>query len=260
MSRPRKTRKRRVLFGTLVVLLALAGIAIGIIMLDRRADAPKPTVAAAKTAPATPKPAPQPAPASFNKNEYSTTDASSLWVIVNKQHPLSPLTYAPTDLVTAYGHQVSNRLVPDLTAMITDAAKDGANLTLISSYRSYSYQVTLYNSYVSSDGQAKADEYSARPGYSEHQTGLAIDFGDRAGSCPVVACYGDTTEGKWLAANAYKYGFLLRYPADKQAITGYEAEPWHYRYIGRDLSVEMHKDGITTLEEFFGVTGGDAYN
>lgn len=245
--------------GLLILLCAVAVISF---LLTERAEAPKAqslrgTVgsapAASSKAPVTPAPP-------FDASRYSTTDSASLWVVVNKQHPLSPIDYAPSDLVTAYGHQVGSRLVPDLTAMITDAAKTGAAITLVSTYRSYPYQVSLYNSYVSADGQEKADTYSARPGYSEHQTGLAVDFGDRAGTCVIETCYGDTAEGKWLAANAYKYGFLLRYTAAERTVTGYQAEAWHYRYIGRDLASEMHKRGIATLEEFFSVTGGEAYN
>lgn len=255
--RQRRPRRKRIALLILLIILALVCIAVGLVLLDRQAAAPTATDVTKVTPQKTP--APTPKPAVFDKNQYSTTDPSSLWVIVNKQHPLNPVSYAPNDLVTVAGHQVSKRAVPDLTAMISDAAKDGANLTIISSYRSYQYQVSLYNSYVSKDGQSKADEYSARPGFSEHQTGLAIDFGDKAGSCAVDACYANTTEGKWLAANAYKYGFLLRYTAEKQSITGYEAEAWHYRYIGRDLALEMHDQGVTTLEEFFGVSGGESY-
>ena len=113
----------------------------------------------------------------FNKSQYSTTDPSSIWVVVNKQHPLSPIDYAPSDLTTANGGTVSKKIAPSLSALVADAKAGGTSLHIISGYRSYSYQVNLYNSYVASDGQAKADTYSARPGYSEHQTGLAVDLG-----------------------------------------------------------------------------------
>ena len=258
MTKRHITRKR-VLVSLLIILLALASVAAGVILLDQQAAAPP---AVSKSPKITPKTTEQSSTTAttFDKSRYSTTDPSSLWVVVNKQHPFSPVTYTPSDLVTAYGHQVSGRLVIDLTAMIDDGAHDGAFITLVSSYRSYSYQVGLYTSYVASDGQAKADTYSARAGYSEHQSGLAIDFGNKAGTCSVQDCYADTAEGKWLEANAYKYGFLLRYTAAKQSVTGYQAEAWHYRYIGRDLSTEMHSKGISTLEEFFGITGGETYN
>lgn len=275
MNSPTKYRRpsrRTVVVTATATAVILGGAAAAIILSDSHAGTPgrRPVAAAVKTVPApattqtpvTPSPAVQPTvPAAepFDKSRYSTTDAASLWVVVNKKHPLTPIDYVPADLTTAYGKTVSARLVPDLTAMITDAAKAGANLTLASAYRSYAYQTGLYNTYVAQDGQAEADTYSARPGYSEHQTGLAIDFGDRAGTCIIEPCFSGTAEGAWLAANAYKYGFLLRYTAAKQSVTGYEAEAWHYRYIGRDLATEMHADGIVTLEEFFGIEGG-GYN
>lgn len=256
----RRTTRTKTILVSIIIVLAAAGIAAGVIAFSRRADAPqaaKPAHAAA-TKPSAPAPS-STAPATFDKTTYSTTDASSPWVIVNKQHALNPIDYAPGDLVTLYGHQVSGRMSTDLQDMVGDAAKDGANLTIASSYRSYQYQVGLYNSYVAQDGQAGADEYSARPGYSEHQTGLAIDFGDKAGTCIVEDCYSGTPEGKWLLANAYKYGFLLRYTTADQPVTGYENEPWHYRYVGRDLTNEMHNENVATLEEFFNVTGGTNY-
>lgn len=146
-----------------------------------------------------------------------------------------------------------------LEQLFAGAKADGIDLQVVSSYRSYTYQQTVYDSYISSQGQAAADTFSARPGYSEHQTGLAVDIGGTDNVCDLSQCFGSAPEGEWLAANAYKYGFLLRYPADKVAITGYEYEPWHFRYIGTYLSEEMHKDSIQTLEEFFDVSGGTTY-
>ena len=105
----------------------------------------------------------------------------------------------------------------------------------------------------------EADQQSARPGYSEHQTGFAADVGPVSQNCALQQCFGDTPEGKWLAANAYKYGFIIRYAADDQDITGYEAEPWHIRYVGTELSTQMHTTGIKTLEQFFNVPGGAVY-
>jgi len=206
----------------------------------------------------------------FDKTRFSTTDPSSIWVIVNKQHMINPKTYTPASLVvpniplrsniTGDEKQVSNIMAPALEQMAAAAAKDGITLNLQSGYRSYNFQVNLYNSYVKNDGQAQADQESARPGYSEHQTGLAADLGGVTDpSCNVQQCFASTPEGKWLAAHAYEYGFIIRYTTAKQSITGYEDEPWHVRYIGTDLSTKMHKDGVTTLEEFFGVSGGEAY-
>lgn len=195
----------------------------------------------------------------FNKTAYSTTDPHSIWVVVNKQHPLNPHTYVPNNLVSIQGMQVSAEILPSLQALITQAKAEGVMLRVISGYRSYSYQTNLYNSYVAQDGRAQADTYSARPGFSEHQTGLAVDLGGIHG-CDVEQCFGETIEGKWLAEHASDYGFLIRYTPDKEDITGYSAEPWHLRYVGKELTAEMKRKGVKTLEEFFGVSGGKQYS
>jgi D-alanyl-D-alanine carboxypeptidase len=204
----------------------------------------------------------------FNKKQYSLTDPNSIWVVVNKQHPLSPISYAPNDLrypnvpLRVAGlpeMQMRSAAAAALEQMFAGANAAGYKLMVSTAYRSYTYQQTLYSGYVSSQGQAAADQESARPGYSEHQTGLAVDIRNGADTCSLEACFGTTPEGEWLAANSYKYGFILRYPADKESVTGYEYEPWHFRYVGPDLAAEMHKQHIETLEEFFDVSGGPTY-
>lgn len=206
---------------------------------------------------------------SFDKSRYSLTNASSIWVVVNKQHPLQPVSYEPNDLVLPKVRQrvpgaeemkMRAEAARSLEKMFVAADSRGIHLLISTAYRGYSYQKTLYNGYVASQGQATADTQSARPGYSEHQTGLAADIRSQSGKCSIEQCFGNLPEGKWLAANAYKYGFLLRYPHDKESVTGYEYEPWHFRYIGLDLSRQMHEQGIETLEEFFDVSGGKTYN
>lgn len=124
----------------------------------------------------------------------------------------------------------------------------GYDIPLVSGWRSYDYQVGLYNNYVQTDGQEAADRYSARPGFSEHQTGLCFDIG------AVDDNYGTTPEGKWLAAHAHEYGFIIRYPEGKEAITGYMYEPWHVRYVGIEAATEIY-NSQTTLEEYLGVSG-----
>lgn len=205
----------------------------------------------------------------FDKKKYSTTDPNSIWVVVNKPVPLNPIDYAPNDLVYPSvplrvpgneSMQLRKEAASALEAMFADAKKDGLNLMISSGYRSYTYQVGLYNGYVKSSGQAAADTYSARPGHSEHQTGLAVDIEPTTKKCEVDACFAATPEGVWLAQNAHKYGFLLRYTTEKENVTGYENEPWHYRYVGIDLSEELHTTDTKTLEEFFGVKGGTQFN
>jgi D-alanyl-D-alanine carboxypeptidase len=205
----------------------------------------------------------------FNKQLHSLTDPTSPWIIVNKQHPLSPANYVPPDLVvpnvplkdtaTAANMHVSSVTAIALQELFAAAGKSGHHLLLSSGYRSYQYQTQVYGKIVQTEGQGSAEEQSARPGYSEHQTGLAVDVAPVSRKCDLQQCFGQTPEGQWLVANAYKYGFIIRYTPDKRAITGYEYEPWHIRYVGTELSYEMHKQGIETLEEFFNVSGGVAY-
>ena len=127
-----------------------------------------------------------------------------------------------------------------------DAAAQGLNIWLSSGFRSYDYQNQIYNNYVARDGQAAADTYSARPGHSEHQSGLAIDVNQ------IDDSFIGTPEAIWLENHCHEYGFILRYPQGKQDITGYKYESWHIRYVGTDMSYPIHDSGLT-LEEYFGI-------
>ncbi len=123
----------------------------------------------------------------------------------------------------------------------------GLSLTVCSGYRSYKTQEGLYEKYCNKDGKELADTYSARPGHSEHQTGLAIDVNS------VKQSFANTAEGKWLKENCHKYGFILRYPEDKQSVTGYSYEPWHIRYVGKTAAKAIHDSGLC-LEEYLGIS------
>lgn len=153
--------------------------------------------------------------------------------------------------------QLRSETATAVEQLFAAAKKDGINLMVSSGYRSYTYQVNLYAGYVRSSGQAEADKISARPGHSEHQTGLALDVEPTSKTCEVEQCFGDTPEGQWVKAHAYEYGFIIRYTPDKVAVTGYSSEPWHIRYVGAELAAEMHRTNTETLEEFFGISGGD---
>lgn len=157
-------------------------------------------------------------------------------LVVNKKYAL-PSTYNPGVNGEAYNA---------LKQLQAGAKAAGYNIPLRSGFRSYNTQKTLYNRYVSQYGQALTDTFSARPGHSEHQTGLAFDVG------AVNDNYGNTPAGKWLAANCYKYGFIIRYPKGKQAITGYKYEPWHIRYLGVTNATSVHNSGLC-LEEYLGI-------
>lgn len=132
-------------------------------------------------------------------------------------------------------------------SMRNDAAALGLNLYINSAFRSYSYQQNLYNRYVVRDGKKTADTYSARPGHSEHQTGLSLDLNT------VTQSFANTAEGRWVAAHCHEYGFIIRYPKGKSDITGYCYEPWHLRYVGVEKATEITNSGMC-LEEYYGIT------
>ncbi|WOH18274.1 M15 family metallopeptidase [Paenarthrobacter sp. GOM3] len=181
-------------------------------------------------------------------------DPAGLSVLVNKSRPLNPARYAPGDLVNARGsgQYLRAEAAAWLNGLFQGAADAGTGgLAVVSGYRSYAQQQQLYAYYVSIYGQAQADLISARPGYSEHQTGLAVDVGNANGSCGLSTCFGDTAAGMWVAANAYKYGFIVRYPNGYTGTTGYSYEPWHLRYVGVDLANDMKRRGIPTMEHYF---------
>ncbi|RNF38588.1 D-alanyl-D-alanine carboxypeptidase family protein [Planococcus salinus] len=161
-------------------------------------------------------------------------------LLANKQHPL-PASYEP-------GEDPEARTA--FETMRTDALKEGIDLVAFSTYRGFARQKELYTGYVARDGQEAADRYSARPGFSEHQTGLAFDIGEAGQEQHwASASFGDTEGGKWLRNHAHQYGFILRYPEGAESITGYMHESWHFRYVGKEIAEEIHEKEIT-LEEY----------
>lgn len=164
-------------------------------------------------------------------------------LIANKKYPL-PEDFNP-------GEDKEARAAFD--QMAADAKALGFDLVAFSGFRSYEYQTTLYNNYVNRDGKEEADRYSARPGHSEHQTGLAFDIGEQSQQhLWLTAEFGETPAGKWLADNAHNYGFILRYPEGKEDVTGFMYESWHFRYLGIEKATEVKKTGLT-LEEYLNV-------
>ncbi|MFF2453846.1 M15 family metallopeptidase [Isoptericola sp. NPDC058082] len=190
-------------------------------------------------------------------------DPADLTVLVNKAHPVTPERWAPDDLarpdVPALGEHdrlraEAARALERLAADAQDAT--GHELVLASGFRSTDYQRRLYARYVDAHGRRAADTFSARPGYSEHQTGLAADVAE-AGT--PYTDFGRTRTGRWVDAHAWRYGFVVRYPEGRQSVTGYSPEPWHLRYVGTGLTVPMHLAGTTTLEEAFGAAPAPDY-
>ncbi|WP_307281776.1 D-alanyl-D-alanine carboxypeptidase family protein [Arthrobacter sp. W4I7] len=218
-------------------------------------------------APPPPEPSPTPSPSSALPRQFSLTDPSSPWLVVNKHRPLVPADYVPADLVqpavaaTASGESalLNSTTAAAAEAMFAAAAQEGVAMVLASGYRSYGTQVTTYGGYVASRGQADADTASARPGYSEHQTGWAFDIADGGGACSFQPCFADQPAAMWAKANGHRFGFVVRYPWMFHPITGYYYEPWHLRYIGVEAATDMVNRGINTLEEYFGVEAAPGY-
>jgi len=224
----------------------------------------KPTRESPSSAPAeTPEPSPVAPP--VRVAPVASSDPNDLSVVVNKLRPLTPADYAPADVVEVavpYANQpFLRREAADATVAMFAAfeAQTGLKMQAQSAYRSYSTQVSVYAGWVASKGQAGADLTSARPGHSEHQTGLAIDISALPAMCTLQACFADTPQGQWLAANAVTYGFVLRYPAGGTPVTGYEFEPWHYRYVGVATAADYAATGATTLEQYFGLPAAPTY-
>lgn len=184
---------------------------------------------------------------------------AQLDVVVNKKNPLVPLSYVPSVVgVSCAGNgtiTVQVQVKDDLTSLCNAAVAAGVPLSASSSYRSYSYQISVYNRWVAQSGQAQADTFSARPGYSEHQTGFAVDFSVPSGA--TLNNFTGTSQQQWLAAHGAEYGFIQRYTDANSATTGYVAESWHYRYIGRENAAAYLASGKVSLEDFWGIPGGD---
>ena len=177
-------------------------------------------------------------------------------MVVNKARPIKPLDYRP-EVVLVRGYQVAVPVAGSLTQLMRAADARRLGLKIASAFRSYGYQAGVYAATVATRGAAAADQVSARPGHSEHQTGLAVDLVVPGGGCNFAACFADASAGRWLARNAWRYGFHVRYQPGTRKITGYAPEPWHLRYVGRALAAELRRTGVRTLERFFDVRGGD---
>lgn len=199
---------------------------------------------------------------------YDITSLDSVTILVNKSTPLTDQNYEPDDLVrlTSIGvpstndHSLRREAAEAIRTMFQDAAKAGHDLDMTSGFRDRELQQQLYDQYVDDLGAEGANATSARPGYSEHQTGLAADISAEEQGCVLEACFGETEAGKWLAENSWKYGFILRYPEGETGVTGYEYEPWHFRYVGVDVATKYHESGATTYEDFLGVPAAPDYS
>lgn len=257
-----KDKKRFIIASSGLVLLLVLIIVVVMIGLGRKND-PKggtdsqqnlqSSVAQTTTSNQT-----EPATSSSSTNTETTADITttdSLTMLVNKNHRLSE-SYVPTDLVTVdlpstRDTQLRSAAAAGLTKLFDAASEAGLELYCCSGYRSYETQSELYDWNVSTYGVEGADLVSAQPGKSEHQLGLAMDVTSASVDFDLLESFGTTAEGQFIKDNAYKYGFIVRYPQGKTDITGYAYEPWHLRYLGVDVATDIYNSG-KTMEEYFG--------
>ncbi|MFJ6651608.1 M15 family metallopeptidase [Microbacterium sp. NPDC091313] len=192
-------------------------------------------------------------------------DPEREWVVVNKIRPYSPIDFGPTTVRPEGVRAVEDATLRPaaaaaVTAMVRAAADAGVGeIGMESAFRSYKTQQSTYRGHVSDRGVAGADLVSARPGFSEHQSGLAVDVVPCTGSCRTIDDLAASPQGAWVAEHAWEYGWIVRYTAGRTDVTGYEPEPWHLRYIGPELAKAYHDGGFTTLEEFFGLPAAPTY-
>ena len=238
-SRRRRRKKDRLTF---LVLLVLAVVLILLLSHSCKKNDPAAQVTSAPTTTTAVKTTVKTtAPTNAPTNAFEVTEEDGLTyidgvLIVNKTYAL-PADYYPGGL--------TQECADAFESMQNAAAAEGLTLKESSGFRSYEQQRQLYENYLAQD--PNADTYSARPGHSEHQSGLAIDLND------VSDAFGDTPEGKWVNAHCAEYGFIIRYPKEKEAQTGYMYEPWHIRYVGVEMAKKITDSGLC-LEEYFGIT------
>lgn len=212
---------------------------------------------------------PSPAFETFDYVLLATELAGNDWVVANKQRPLVPIDYEPSNLReikssksldNSRGLELSAQAAVALEKLAAQMfSEDAGQLFINSAHRSYEYQADLFDSKTEQYGLEGALVRSAKAGYSEHQTGLAVDVSVPSQGCAIMQCFGDTVGGRWLAENAWKFGFIIRYEKGTEAITGYTYEPWHLRYVGIAIAKSYHEQDHHTLEEFWGFPPAQYY-
>lgn len=212
---------------------------------------------------------PQPALTDYLFPRHAIDQAGHEWVLINKTRPLNPIDFAPEDLRAVKTSdsldnprelRLTNAAATALEELAAEMSKAGAGkLFLNSAYRTFEFQSQLFEEMKERSGEEAALLRAAMPGYSEHQTGLAADVSVPEQGCAVMTCFGDTVGGIWLAENAWRFGYIVRYKEDTTAITGYIYEPWHIRFIGKPLAKLYHENGMNTLEELWGLPPAPNY-
>ena len=271
-TRPSLLRRRRLLIGCAIglgIVFVGGGATWGAIALfggqgqSVEQASPRPERTPAPTPEPEPEPEPEPVAEEPAPSPWNVDDPNSLQVVINKQRPFNPIDWQPSDLVmpnvpNSNGHPLRQGAAAAVEAMYQEAVAAGVPFVIGSGFRDYNLQVSLFSQYVASDGLAAADTYSARPGYSEHQTGLVIDISEFS-SGQLSYEFGETPQGIWARDNAHRFGFIMRYKPDQDAVVGYRYEPWHFRYVGVDIATDMHNQGIANLEDYLGLPAAPDY-
>ena len=201
--------------------------------------------------------------------QFTIDYANQDYVVVNKQRPLNPIDYEPPMLVAPPSSESLDNsrelvLAPQAAAALVDMAAEMFDLGIgklfvNSAYRTYDYQVELFESKTDQYGLEGALVRSAKAGHSEHQTGLAVDVSVPEQGCAIMTCFGDTKAGQWIAENSWRFGFIVRYEQGTTETTGYSYEPWHLRYVGIDLATEYSNNGMNTLEDYWSLPAAELY-
>lgn len=193
------------------------------------------------------------------EKQRQEAEERGLLILINKQNPIGE-NYKPDDLASIKyfasdrseaGRYMRKEAAEHFHMLVEAAAADGYELVMTTAYRSYGFQQVLWNNYVANEGEAAASRFSAKPGQSEHQSGLAADVSSPSVNYELTRDFGKTEEGLWLAENAHRFGFIIRFPEEKEDITGYLYEPWHIRYVGEPVATEIFAKDLT-LEEYLG--------
>ena len=198
-----------------------------------------------------------------------TEHAGNELVVINKHRPINPIDFAPSNLrVLASSESLSNPRKLELAAPAAKALEEMAaelfaqgqgQLVLNSAYRTFEHQAEVFEKKRNQYGVEEAKLRSALPGFSEHQTGLAADISVPSQGCAIMLCFGDTEAGKWIAENSWRFGYIIRYEEETEAITGYSYEPWHLRFVGHKVAKMYAENGMKTLEEFWGLPPAPNY-
>lgn len=239
-------KKKLIVVGVLSLLIMMGVLYLLLGNPKKEVIEPAPSIEPTIEPTIAPTPEPTPTPVVIDID----SDAS-INKVVNKERLVLD-TYVPELTEVEGGKQLRPEAAQAYNEMVEAAKAEGVNFVVISAYRSYKEQRSLWFTYEEKYGRKYANRMDATPGASEHQLGLALDLGSSDGKCKLYECFKNTATGKWLYDNAYKYGFILRYPEGKESITGVMYTPWHYRYIGKDEAKKVFDSG-QTLEEFYGL-------